>query len=170
MSRGAVRAALSFVIVVGGVCFACGDHTKERKSERLSLREHVWLECAGLHRDLTRSAETYEELAPTLEDKDPGTPDYRAVVDHLARASVGYTPEVRGAKLQEIQRRFAFCYAIRITEIEHRDKVGVRLAKLLERAYVHGLNGETRSARQVVDALIELAALAKEINELPLVE
>lgn len=157
-------------IVIGGVLVSCKDQSRERKGEGLTLREHVWLECADLSGELMRNAETYGELAPSLEAKAPGTPDYNAVVDHLVRASIGYTREVRNAKLQAIQRRFAFCRTVRRITPEVFDNVSVRLDGLLEKASIRSLDGRTRSAKETVDALKELAELAKEVNELPLVE
>lgn len=150
---------------------ACADRSKER-SEGMTLREHVWLECSDLRGELLRNAETYGELAPTLDAKIPGTPDYNTVVDHLAWASIGYTREVRNAKLQEIQRRFAFCLTVR--QRQARDEawtsVMVRLDKLEQRLSTRMLDGHAPTPKEIVDALTELAALAKEVNELPLVE
>jgi hypothetical protein len=123
--------------------------------------------CHNLSNELELAASKYRQIAPHFDEL---TPAQRRRADHVITvSSIGATEDVRREKLRDITGRRTFCARVRRIEDEQRGEILIRADRLRERLNAN-LNGEMPAPSEVAKALDELAAIARDVDALPLVE
>jgi hypothetical protein len=84
--------------------------------------------------------------------------------------SVGITSDVRREALVDVQTRLAFCVQARKLDDAQITALQVRTDTLIKQLEPDLVTGQLRSVDETVSALRDLAALAAEVNALPLVD
>lgn len=153
-----------------GVALATACSGRQQDSE---LKRQVGIFCHDLTFKLDRAAEKYAELAPAL-DNPQLSPEQRTRIESLLMVdAIGATRDARVAKMIGMYERFLFCTGVRKIDEKRRDefigRVGVLTQTLREQCFdarACTLTPHVEAAK----SLAQLATVAREIDESPLVE
>jgi hypothetical protein len=147
---------------------ACSDSKRESK-----LKRRVGLYCQDLTFKLGQAVEKYGELAPSL-DSGQLSPEQRTRIESsLMIDAIGATRDARVAKMLGMNERFLFCTGVRKIDEKRRDELNARVGVLIQALREQCFDARACTLTPHVEAaktLAQLAALAREIDQSPLVE
>lgn len=137
-----------------------------KPADKLPLRVQSY--CGQLAQDLKSSAQAFAEDAPRL---DAMAPDQRRRTEETLRWwSVGIGCDVRREALVDVQTRLASCVNARKIDDAKSTALQVRIDTLIKHLGPDLVTGQLPTVDETVTALHDLAALAAEVNALPLVD
>lgn len=171
MTRSKARNVRTFLVsaVIPLMLSACNDaQTGEGSRSAVSgLETHVSLYCHGLMLELERAAAEYKKTAPQLEEMP--TDQRQRAERSLQVESIGVSEDVRREKLRDVQRRLDFCTVARKIDAKKITALQVRTNEFVEQL-LPNLDGQLPSHDDAVKALDQLAAVARDIDTLPLLD
>ena len=162
-----MRKMSTFAVVVLLATASC----KSDKAQSLTLGERVDYYCGDLARDLDHAAETYAQVAPSLDDGQL-SPEQRArAVSKLAIDGIGLSTDVRYAKMQGIYKTLLFCVGARQVDGKRADEIDARAGAITQALDEQDLDAPSVQAGmshvEAATELRELAGIAREVSVTP---
>jgi hypothetical protein len=159
------RFVTALAIALPVLTSACTDRDCKR-ADKLPLRVQSY--CGQLAQDLKSSAQEYANDAPRLNATDP---DQRQRIEEtLEWRSVGVSRDARRQALVDLQARLNFCVQARTIDDTQMTGLQVRIETLLKQLGPDLVTGQLPTVDETVTALRDLAAVASQVNALPLVD
>jgi hypothetical protein len=153
-------------LILTAALWSCSGRQDKTNDGRLAQAVHTY--CGQLTYDLEHGATAYAENAPRLDNASDG--EKQRLEQRLRWSSISVSEDVREQKLTAVEKQLNFCIYSRKIDVQQIGALQARGDDIIKRLEPALAGGQLPSRDETVKALRDLAALAREVEQLPLLD